>query len=321
MFEKLFRKSQAPLSGPRIQTKLHEISERGAWLHAALASSHWKEAHAFLEKSRDDSDYPYLIEVASDWPGRPRWFEPWLEACPDSPIPWLVSGAHLIHWAWEARGGKRATNVEEDAWPDFFARLEASMESLARSAALCPEDAMPFSYMIAALTGLDATVDERRQALDEALRRNPEHLPAHFNAVMAFSEKWGGSHDLLFEFARSTSRRKTSRSPLHGLVACAHVERWLYYSFEDDQAGMETYFAENAVRVELRSVFGRFGDHPEPDTRYLTNSFAFAFYMSGDHPEARSAFKQTRGFVTGIPWCYLGKNTAENYTAALRAVS
>lgn len=58
MFEKLFRKSQAPLSGPRIQTKLHEISERGAWLHAALASSHWKEAHAFLEKSRDDSTTP-----------------------------------------------------------------------------------------------------------------------------------------------------------------------------------------------------------------------------------------------------------------------
>lgn len=321
MFEKLFRKSQASLSVPRVQTKLHEISQRGEWLHTALATSHWKEAHAFLEKSRDDSDFSYLIEVASDWPGRPRWFEPWLEACPDSPIPWLVSGAHLIQWAWEARSGKRATQVEEDAWPEFFARLEAAMESLARSADLRPDDAMPFSKMIVALTGLEATVDERRQALDEALRRNPEHLPAHLSAIMAFSEKWGGSHELLFDFVRSTSRRKTNRSPLHGLVACAHVERWLHFSFDDDSPGMETYFADNAVRVELRSVFGRFGEHLGPDVRHLTNAFAFAFYLTGDHPEARSAFRQTQGFVTGIPWCYIGKDVAGNYTKALRAVS
>jgi len=72
---------------------------------------------------------------------------------------------------------------------------------------------------------------------DAGMGRDPAYWPTHRDTLMALAEKWCGSHDLMFAFARDTAEAAPPESGLAALVAAAHVELWLYFHMKDDRDG------------------------------------------------------------------------------------
>ena len=160
--------------------------------------------------------------------------------------------------------------------------------------------------------GLGLEPPEIRARFEEARRRDPDGWTAGMFALQSLAEKWSGTHDEMFAFAREVSGAARDGSPLHSLVPLAHHERWLYFSaFEDDRKAQKKYFEGPAVQRELQAAWkrgpgspafrrGRFGPTQ-------TALFAFGFTLGLDQARAREAFEKLGPVLTHTPWSSQGE--------------
>jgi hypothetical protein len=235
-----------------------------------------------------------------------------------------MRGLSRIGWAWEARGSGRASEVAEEAWPVFAERLELAEADLQEAAGRAAKDALPWAYLLLTGRGLEVGVDELRRRWDEARRRAPEAWHPSWSMLEALTEKWSGSHDLMFQFAREVSGSAAEGSALHALIAEAHLQRWLHFRMEDppDRPGELSYYRSPEVQEELRRAWARGPGSPAFRAgRFAPNqraAFAFAFTLGADDASARAVFDQLDR-VTTEPWQHLGE-PMEAFKAARRQV-
>jgi len=123
--------------------------------------------------------------------------------------------------------------VAEDAWPLFFSRLQDAEADLARAIELDPEDPTPWEFLLRSGRGLQIETDELVERFQAARARHPEDYRAHQMLLLALCQKWGHSHEMMFDFARQVAEAVSEGSGVHALVPQAHVERWLYFSMEE----------------------------------------------------------------------------------------
>ena len=173
--------------------------------------------------------------------------------------PYLLRGVHGIRWAWEARGSGGASTVEQKVRPTFVGRLHAAAQDLATASNNDPRDPTPWAWSIMAAVGLGQDHDTRIGLFQEARRRDPHHYPAHARMLTALSWKWGGSHEAMFTFAQRAIENAPAGSPLHSLLALAHLERRLAYSLEGRPDAVAVYFRTAAVRADIEAAPGRTG--------------------------------------------------------------
>ncbi|MCM2256268.1 MAG: hypothetical protein NDJ94_11410 [Vicinamibacteria bacterium] len=277
---------------------------------AALGRGDWQEAARLLAASSGDQR-AFLAGTFAEAGSTPA-IDAWQAAQSDRPEPWLIRGLARIGEAWEARGSGLAADVEEEAWPIFRAGLEAAEADFREAIRLAPRDATPWGYLLITARGLGAEVPEIRQRFDQARRRDPRGWLAPFMALDALTEKWCGSHETLFAFAREVSASEPAGSPLHALVPAAHVERWLHFSLEEppDHDAQQRYFARREVNQEIRLAWERGTQSPafRPGRFAATqrNLFAFAFCLGEDVGRAQELFRQIGPHATPTPWRYLG---------------
>jgi len=285
---------------------------------AQLREGNWQPAATRLKQTRAADDRAYVAGMMMGAAG--PWTEDWLAAEPTRAEPWMMRGLFRIGWAWEARGSGRAEDVAEDAWPEFHARLKLAEEDLQEATARDAKDALPWAYLLITGRALEVGVEELRRRYEEARKRAPEAWQVSWLMLEALTEKWSGSHELMFEFARAVSAAAPPGSALHALVAEAHLQRWLYFRMEGDREGELAYYRTPEVQEELRRAWasgpgsptfraGRFA----PNQRAL---FAFAFTLGGDDASARAVFDQLDR-VTTEPWQHIGE-PMEAFKAARR---
>ena len=275
---------------------------------AALQGGDWKPAAARLAASRGD-DRTFFASHFSGVGRDP--VEAWIEAAPDDAGAWLVRGIAQRGWAWDARGEGHAEDVPDAAWTVFHERLREAEAFLGEAARRDASDATPWGYLALTARGLGLEPPEIRARYGEARRRDADGWTAAMFALQSLAEKWSGTHEEMFAFAREVSGAARDGSPLHSLVPLAHHERWLYFShFEDDRAGQRKYFEGPAVQRELQAAWrrgpgspafrrGRFGPTQ-------TALFAFGFTLGKDQPRAREAFEKLGPQVTHTPWSSQG---------------
>src|SRR6202035_4716733 len=72
--------------------------------------------------------------------------------------------------------------------------------------------------------------------------------------IQALAAKWFGSHEEMFEFARSASAQAREGHSVHRVIAEAHLEKWLNLPREssDGKARQAGYFSDELVRREIR---------------------------------------------------------------------
>jgi hypothetical protein len=185
-----------------------------------------------------------------------------------------------------------------------------------------PRDALPWAYLLITGRALEVGVDELRRRYEEGRARAPESWQVPWLMLEALTEKWSGSHDLMFQFAREVSSAAPAGSGLHALVAEAHFQRWLYFRMEDppEREGELSYYRAPDVQEDLRGAWARGPGSPAfrpgrfaPNQRAL---FAFAFTLGGDDAAARAVFDQLNR-VTSDPWRHVGE-PMEVFKAARR---
>ncbi len=275
---------------------------------AALGRGDWKPAAARMAGARAD-DRTFF---ASHFSGAPRGvLDAWRAAAPDDAGAWLVRGINQMGWAWEARGEGHAEDVDEKAWQVFNERLAQAEQMLGEAARLAQSDGAPWAYLTLTARGTGLEPPEIRARFEEARRRDPDGWSAAMFSLQSLAEKWSGTHDEMFGFAREVAGAAAAGSPLHALVPLAHFERWLYFShFEGDRKAQKKYFETPAVQRELQEAWtrgpgsaafrrGRFG-------ATQTALFAFGFTVGLDQARAREAFEKLGPTVTHTPWSAQG---------------
>lgn len=140
---------------------------------------------------------------------------------------------------------------------------------------------------------------------DESARRDPALLGAHLETLEALSPIGVGSVDELFAFARTMARAAPEGSPLHSLVAMAHL---VYSIGLDDSDPRRKYFSGDPSReIEF---FARMSVENEawkdgPEVVEALNIFAAAFAKCGDRPRARALLERVGVSRSVRPWAML----------------
>jgi len=293
-----------------------------------LRRGDWRVAHDLLARTRKGDERAaragHIVGAAHGWPG---WIDEWHRAQNDRAEPWLIRGAIRIAWAWAVRGSGRADEVADEAWPVFFERLREAEADLLETIRRDERDATPWAYLLISGSALNHEPPELLRRLDEARRRDPQGWLAPWQAINALSEKWSGSHDIMFSLAREVSASEPAGSQLHSIIAEAHLHRWQYFSMEDppDPDGQARYYDEDDVQRELARAWERGPGSPLFKPGPFANSqlalFAFSFSLGEDMDLARAAFHKLNNHLTMTPWGHLGdprKVFVEFRDAALR---
>lgn len=232
---------------------------------------------------------------------------------------WL--GRTLIAEAWEARGSGYADTVTEEGFRTFRATLDTAPEPLLAAADALPADPAPWDalqwYAIGwSLDRKDADVFWRN-----AVERCPTLYPAHFGRLQYLAEKWHGSHDEMFAFARQAAANCPAGSPVAAMVPLAYAEHLLDQTTELTDAGktmavfklLFSYFTDEKL-AEIRAASARWTASRSPHPFHLEADHLFGWALAestddSDRELARQHLNHTGTRVHTIPWAYFGEAT------------
>jgi hypothetical protein len=288
-----------------------------AAFRAELAFGDYRRIQKFLEECRSFDDRWFYIQALSNWPGSPRWMDTWIEKeMRNTAIPWLIRGSQTTLRAWDLQTrGDKAFNVKENDKADFQQRLQKAEQDFQMAAWIDPSDPTPWAYLIKTGLGLYVGAKEIENRFAEACKRDPEHHFAHAFMLQSLSEKWGGLHAIMFDFARKTASQAKEGSSLQVLIADAHIERWLFHLADNEEAEAQNYFrkSENFREITKASVrsIQSMSYRKSKLTPFYQNTFAFCFWQSGNKGIAKKEFQAIGRKLTEWPWAYLGDPVKE----------
>ncbi|GLZ05374.1 hypothetical protein Acsp03_28400 [Actinomadura sp. NBRC 104412] len=309
------RRRTDPAAGaaPTIDPCVHDPAAADLYEALRLRDRWW--ADDFLQAVTDPDERAFYLSVCASVPGLQDWIGTWTRAEPRSTLPLLVRGAHALNWAWEARSEAYAAHGEEHRFPGFSERLELAEACLGEVAARDPGETAAWTFLLACARGGRVKPDEARRRFERVVELHPGHLRAHTEMQTYLCERWYGSHEEMFAFARASVSKAAPGSPLGRLVADAHVEVWRSLPAAQAQA----YITQEEVRADLRAAADHSIRHPayRPQVGWpeVHNAFAFAFALAGDLPAAKEEFQLIGDCATRFPWEYLGQDPAAAFMA------
>ena len=277
----------------------------------AQKKNDWKTVQEFLSRLSDQDDREFYVDKLTEWSSRPDFFDIWVDANPKSADAWLLRGAQGIKWAWEARTGKSAENVAEEAWPIFFERLKQAWSDLNHALELNSDDATPFGQLIPCAMGLQLEKEIVISCLNNTIARSVISWKAHSATLFYLCKKWHGSHEEMFEFARSVTASVPEGTGLPSLIPIAHHERWVYaLAFDDDAEFADKYFDQPEVQREIIDAYNKsVGSRayvPNRSTRLQSSFFALGLLRSQAFNQALNELERLGNVVSEFPWAQLG---------------
>ncbi|WP_133742774.1 hypothetical protein [Actinorugispora endophytica] len=230
---------------------------------------------------------------------------------------WL--GRTVIEEAWRIRGDGWADSVSPDRFKLFHANLLNARDPLLAAAELKPEDPVPWEALQWMALGLELGRDAKDSIWREIGKRVPTLFPAHWGRLQILSEKWGGSHEEMFAFARSSVEAAPHGHPLTAMLPLAHAE----YLLCERQPLLERRFSRAYVRFsvahydsgtvrELQAASDKWENGMLPHPRDLEAHHLFGAILAdcGDDERARRHLAGVGDRVHGVPWEYMGGGSA-----------
>lgn len=148
--------------------------------------------HRLLNRISDDlaQDPESSIEILNKWCDEKNSF-----------LAYLLRGKFYADFAWEDRGGKFAKDVLPEAWAVFKERLALSQKDLEHAAQLNPASAEPWVALMMTYRGLGLPLNVE-ESFQKAAALDNNHYGAYLMMLTAKMQKWFGSHEEMFDFAR-----------------------------------------------------------------------------------------------------------------------
>jgi hypothetical protein len=208
-----------------------------------------------------------------------------------------------------------AEEVTRAGFDAFHERLGQAQDDLMHAARLDEADPTPWVYLLPTIRGLQEGIESGLDVFEQVQARDRWSVYGHIQMLQLLTQKWGGSHEDMFEFARAASTAAPVGSLVHRVIADAHAERWLYLrNFEQDRKGAERYFRQADIKREILDAAQRSIWAPSfaPSRRAVIdrNMFAFCFSMMGDVKAARREFDAIGPIVSSSVWSMLGDPVA-----------
>lgn len=225
----------------------------------AMGKRDWRTAKDVFDDARDPDVRAFLMEAVSRVDGVQDWIPEWVAAEPDSTLPVLVRGCHAVHWAWEARGGKRAEYTSGEQFREFARRLKLAENLLDEVVARDPDDVTAWTWLVMTARGRQVGRAEAQKRFDEVVRRHPLHIVAHEQYLQFLCAKWSGSDELMFDFARKATAAAPDGSWLSEMIAIAHLEKWMSLPGGEDAEWVK----QPQVREEIVAAAAKSYLHPD----------------------------------------------------------
>jgi len=309
----MFRRSKRPALPPLrawdgdavALSAVKDLVAAGAFdrAHQIIAEVSLADRFEIIEAVADDVPYAWALDYSRDHP--------------EDAVALVLAGVAAMHSGWRVRTNEDAEHVSADQFKSFWVWLEESEEHLSRAAHAAPSDPTPLVYLLTTGRGLQRTRQEIDQVFQELLRRAPDQLEGHRQRMQFVCDKWFGSHEEMFAFARDVSDRAAPESPLHELLIFAHFERYVAFEGTASAHQLQAYFRQPGVRADLELATLRLGGllAGPPDGRSITarNLLAFVAWACRDREAFEVALRHTGGVISPMPWNY--------YTQPLQAVS
>jgi hypothetical protein len=321
-----FHKAAAWLLPPR--DPLHGEERATRILKELIYSDDWKQAHEFLlnvEGVELRGWYCAALNVGlKEWSDR-DYLDTWVGAVGQgSSIPHLFRGINRLYWAWEARGSGLGETVTDERAELFVQRLALAQADFQQALQVDPLDPAPLGWLIAIAKGAGLALAEIATLYARSRQVAPLHVPNAVAMLSALNAKWQGSHEQMFAFARERGGEAPEGHLLHGLIADAHIERWLHYLIDEDEQAAAAYFKGREVREELEIAFerclGSANPPSNPQAVQIWNDFAFCFWRMDDRIRAKRCFSTLeRKHVTEFPWEYVDNNAINAFEEIQRA--
>lgn len=293
---------------PKVSLVDHKESENVVRINRLLSESQWDELEQLL-KSLPANERYHVVQTVVEVKGRPKPLDLWLEHRPRSVMAHIVSGHHLIKWAWEARGSGVASTVTNEGIEHFFQRLFLAKDTLEKAIKLENKYADPYVGLITIAMGTGVERDQLWEYFAKALLHTKDHYYAHTSMINALAEKWGGDEHEMFSVAYKASFNAKDNSPLAGIIAVAHVEQWLYLHMCDLDEEADAYFKQQKVRQGLLDAYKKIAGCSLESNEHVEalNVFAFCFYHAGLYPIAKEVVEKLGPNFVEYPWIYCGE--------------
>jgi len=286
----LFKKApkSSPAAAPAVKPSITFDpfcgDERARFINAEVRAGRWQSDQEICEPITDWQMRNFYAGAAADVDEFPA---DWVDATSGSQFALLARGTHGVVAAWRIRGAGMAETVKGDAWNPFFERLGRAEEDLVAASELLAEDSSPWARLISCAMGLQLPIDEVLRRFHEATRRTPGDQHAHLAAIQATAKKWRGSHELMFDVARTADATLPPGSSARAAICSAHFERRLYMTGWEDRADdARGYYKDPDVISEIERAADRSVFAPEftqsPYARLCLSHFTFALSMTGD---------------------------------------
>ncbi|WP_433261236.1 DUF4034 domain-containing protein [Micromonospora vinacea] len=242
------------------------------------------------------------------------WTDRWAARSPTCPDAHLVRAHSLMARAWEVRGGDWAAAVRPEQWAEFrrLQQLAGQVNDLAMR--LAPEDPTPWANQLKLMIDQSASTEDVEETWRELTRLDPWHRRGHTLKLTHHCRKWGGSHEAMFDFARSVAAAAPAGSPLHVLPVLAAAE-WALW--EQDRESPDSTADEIGQRWRQDPIMQSDLDNAlsvwfhQPATRHAdwlndANVLAYGLARTGRDADAAPVFASIGRYVTSVPWSWWG---------------
>lgn len=166
----------------------------------------------------------------------------------------IVAGAALLVRATRIRGMDTADRVKEGSWQSYHAARERAEQLLRFIVTHHPKNGLAAAWFMAA--AVDSSDAVKAEASDFLLASDNVPISGYSKLLSANTEKWGGSHEAMWQIARKCAGERLTWSA--ALIAKAHYEHWLYLDLMDERPSAEyeagSYFRKKEIREEILSI-------------------------------------------------------------------
>ncbi len=236
-------------------------------------------------------------------------------------IGWL--GRAEVKEAWAIRGTTYAEHVADEAWGPFHQGLQTAEATFGEAARVNPGSADPWIGLITAGLGLGRDLNVVLGHFNAAQARAPFRPDACHAALQALCDKWLGSHEEMFDFARWIDAEAPPASAARSVLPLAHLE---YAQREASETRtLSWYLSKPDVSKELRIAARRFLDASPAiaEIQHLSTLNHYAMMLTPvDVETARlveECIRRIAGRPTGGPWNRFG-NPAQQYKSITNKV-
>jgi hypothetical protein len=288
---------------------------------AARDAAHWLEQGDWIPTMallRDTEDCSLRMNMLTSEAVHLDAFHTWVDAHPTGlSLTMLAMRQKTV--AWEIGRTKPGQYTQEEIDEAFRAQLRIADRTIAQACGNEPDLADAWAAAIPIATGLGLGIRSAVSRFERVQALHPYHHNACTSMLRANFRRWGGSDELMFDFARRVSAEVAPASALQSVLPIAHLEYVAAHG-----KGL-SHFSRSENRDELTTVVKRFleaspGGPAPPEQVEALNTFVRVLGHMYPLPDALldECIHRIDGRATAVPWRRGHNDIAATYAAFLR---